>query len=64
MDKERDPARHWDPIDAFWRIFYPALNPRPDASPVRLDPPAPIWDLPRFEIYFIFYSFHSSFSKL
>jgi hypothetical protein len=41
-----DPARNWNPVDNFWRLVYPLFNPRPGSSPVRLDPPSPIWDLP------------------
>lgn len=41
-----DPFEKWNPLDNFWRLTYPLFNPRPDASPVRVNAPAPIWDLP------------------
>lgn len=45
-DPASDPARNWNPLDNFWRLVYPMFNPNPQSSPVRLQPPAPIWDLP------------------
>lgn len=41
-----DSSSNWNPLDGFWRMFYPALNPRGDASPVRMSKHSPIWDLP------------------
>lgn len=45
-DGTKDTSASWNPLDTFWKALSPALNPSPDASPVKLTQPAPIWDLP------------------
>ncbi len=44
-----DPAREWSPIDQFWRGVYGVFNPRPDASPAKLERPRQLWDLPSLD---------------
>jgi hypothetical protein len=46
VQPEKDPTKSWNPMNSFWQLFGPMVNPRPDASPVTLNPPAPIWDIP------------------
>ncbi|KAI3633769.1 hypothetical protein MIR68_008101 [Amoeboaphelidium protococcarum] len=46
LPDNKDPSRDWNPLDSFWKVFYPAMNPRPDASPSKIQPPTPIYDLP------------------